>query len=145
MSETGLYLDTSALLPYYREESASEAVEAFLRSQARPVIVSRLTEAEFASALARWVRTAEIEEAHALLIEHAYLDDLHAGLLDLTPLPPPAYRRARDWLLRRDVPLRTLDALHLAACHEAGAGLITCDAQLHRAAGSLAVRSVLLV
>ncbi|MHB0980441.1 MAG: type II toxin-antitoxin system VapC family toxin [Thermoleophilia bacterium] len=144
MAEVGRYLDTSALLPYYRQEPASDAVEAFLLSLSRPVIVSRLVEVEFASALARWVRMDELDEPQAMLIEYAYLDDLRAGLLDLTPLPPLAYRRARDWLLKRDVPLRTLDALHLAACHEAAAELITCDEQLHRAAEQLSVRSLLL-
>ncbi len=144
MTEPEHYLDTSALLPYYREEPASKAVEEFLRSLSSPVKVSRLVEAELASTLARWVRTGELDEPQAMLIEHAYLDDLREGLLNLTPMPPLAYGRARDWLLRRAVPLDTLDALHLAACHETGAELITCDEHLHRAAEQLAVCSRLL-
>ncbi|MHB9150267.1 MAG: PIN domain-containing protein [Thermoleophilia bacterium] len=84
------------------------------------------------------------DEAQAMLIEHTYLDDLLAGRLDLTPLPPRACVQARDWLLRREVPLRTLDALHLAACYEMKAELVTCDRQLHRSAERLAVPSLLL-
>lgn len=144
MSDGDCYLDTSALLPYYREEPTSGAVEAFLRARGRPVRVSRLVEIEFCSALARWVRTCELDEAQAMLIEHTYLDDLLAGRLDLTPLPPRAYVQARDWLLRREVPLRTLDALHLAACCEMEAELVTCDRRLHRSAERLAVPSLLL-
>lgn len=144
MSDGDCYLDTSALLPYYREEPASSAVEAFLRARGQPVRVSRLVEVEFCSALARWVRACELDEAQAMLIEHTYLDDLLAGRLDLTPLPPRAYVQARDWLLRREVPLRTLDALHLAACSEMEAELVTCDRQLHRSAERLAVPSLLL-
>lgn len=51
-----LYFDTSALLPYYRREHASERVQALLLSQSQPVLISHLTEVEVASALARWVR-----------------------------------------------------------------------------------------
>lgn len=144
MSDGDYYLDTIALLPYYREEPASEAVDGFLRAQGRPVRVSRLVEVEFCSALARWVRTCELDEAQAMLIERAYLDDLLAGRLDLTPIPPRAYVQARDWLLRRKAPLRTLDALHLAACYEMEAELVTCDRELHRSAERLAVPSRLL-
>lgn len=138
------YLDTSALLPYYREAPASRAVEEFLQSLSSPVKVSRLAEAELAAALAGWVSAGELDEPQALLIENAYLEDLRAGLLDLTPVPALAYGRARDWLLKRAVPLDTLDALHLAACHETGAELVTCDEHLHKAAVQLAVRSRLL-
>jgi predicted nucleic acid-binding protein len=52
-----LYFDTSALLPYYRQEQASEQVQALLSVQRQPVLISHLTEVEVASALARWVRT----------------------------------------------------------------------------------------
>lgn len=144
MADGGCYLDTSALLPYYRQEPASEAVEAFLRSQRRPVRVSRLVEVEFCSALARWVRMCEFDDAQAMLVEHAYLDDLRACRFELIPLPSQAYLQARDWLLGRTVALRTLDALHLAACRQAEAQLVTCDRLLHRSAERLGVASLLL-
>ncbi|MHB8870582.1 MAG: type II toxin-antitoxin system VapC family toxin [Thermoleophilia bacterium] len=144
MADGGCYLDTSALLPYYRQEPASGSVEAFLQSRKRPVQVSRLVEVEFCSALARWVRMSEFDDAQAMLVEHAYLDDLRAGRFDLVPLPPQAYVQARDWLLGRTVVLRTLDALHLAACRQMETQLVTCDQQLHRSAERFGVPSLLL-
>ena len=144
MADGACYLDTSALLPYYRHEPASDAVETFQQSREQPVPVSRLVEVEFGSALARWVRMSELDDAQAMLIEHAYLDDLRAGRFDLIPLPPQAYLQARDWLHERAVPLRTLDALHLAACRHIEAQLVTCDQQLHRSAERLGVPSLLL-
>jgi hypothetical protein len=46
------YLDTSALLPYYREESASQGVQEILLSLKPPIFISDLTRVEFASAIA---------------------------------------------------------------------------------------------
>jgi len=46
-----LYADTSALLPYYRAEATSAAVESLLLAQSKPVLISDLTRVEFASAL----------------------------------------------------------------------------------------------
>lgn len=45
-----LYFDTSAILPYYRQEHASDRVQALLESQTQPVLISHLTEVEVASA-----------------------------------------------------------------------------------------------
>jgi hypothetical protein len=49
------------LLPYYRQEQASDRVQALLLAQAQPVLISHLTEVEVASALARWVRMVWLE------------------------------------------------------------------------------------
>lgn len=58
-----LYFDTSALLPYYRAEDVSDQVQALLGRQTEPVLISRLTVVEVASALARWVRMEELTES----------------------------------------------------------------------------------
>lgn len=46
-----VYFDTSALLPYYRQEAHSGAVQRLLMDQTEPVLVNDLTRVEFASAL----------------------------------------------------------------------------------------------
>ena len=79
VSLVSVYLDTSVLLPYYRSEARSDAVEAFLRARSEPVSICDLTLVEVASALARWVRRGELSEADALRVERALDDDLDAG------------------------------------------------------------------
>ena len=44
------------------------------------------------------------------------------------------YKQARDWLLERKGPLRTLDALHLAVAQISDTRLLTSDAGLADAA-----------
>jgi predicted nucleic acid-binding protein len=139
-----LYLDTSALLPYYREEAVSDAVQALLMSLTRPALLTLLTQVELASALARWVRMGELTPAQAAEVESAYREDLESGCFRVVALDARHYRQAERWLLARMTPLRTLDALHLACAHALGAVLVTCDVLLARSASSLSVEHRLL-
>lgn len=134
-----LYLDTSALLPYYRQEAHSDAVQRFLRRQREPLAISALTRLELASALARWVRTGELDEQGANRVESAFHEDLAAGRFRLRALDAEAYDRASRWLLARRTSLRTLDALHLACAEAAGAALVTLDEAFAQAAEHLGV------
>lgn len=138
----GLYLDTSALLPFYRQERRSGAIEDLLRSQREPVVLCQLVRLEFASALARWVRTAELREPQAAKIERAFDEDLAAGRYAVHPLRNDHLALARRWLLARTTALRTLDALHLASAATEGATIVTFDAALTDAAQVLGVPSI---
>jgi predicted nucleic acid-binding protein len=66
------YLDTSALLPYYREEPSSMKIQELLISMRPPVIISDLTKVEFAAAMARWVRMNEVSDAQATYIDQDF-------------------------------------------------------------------------
>lgn len=138
----GLYLDTSALLPYYRTEPRSDAVERLLRAQREPVVLGDLVRVEFASALARWVRTGDLREAQALRLERAFDEDVAAGRFALRPLRPDHVACARRWLLARSTALRTLDALHLAAAAVDGDAIATFDDGLTEAADALGVAAL---
>ncbi|TVQ70322.1 MAG: PIN domain-containing protein [Chromatiaceae bacterium] len=129
-----LYFDTSALLPYYREEQASEQVQNLLLRQSNPVLISHLTEVEVASAVARWVRTGELSEPEANRIESAFGDDVRQGRFVRCPIDIMHYQRAIHWIGIRKTSLRTLDALHLACAEYYQARLITEDDALLSAA-----------
>lgn len=129
-----LYFDTSAVLPYYRQEQASERVQALLATQTQPVLISHLTEVEVASALARWVRMEELSEQQANRIESAFHDDVSHGRFARCPIEIEHYRRAAYWIGMRKTSLRTLDALHLACAEHHAAHLISEDEALVNAA-----------
>ncbi len=133
-----LYFDTSALLPYYRHEARSDAVEQLLLS-GEPVLISDLTRVEFASALARWVRTQEIEEPHAQRISRRFDEDIRESRFIRCRNTPSQMDLAAQWLLTRTTSLRTLDALHLACAATENATLVTLDEVLHTAAGTFGV------
>ena len=114
MNGASIYFDTSALLPYYREEPASRDVQALLGRLRPPVLISDLTRVEMASAIARWTRMNEIDEPQAALIENTFNQDLQSGLYLLRGLVSSHYHQAEKWLSTRKTALRTLDALHIA-------------------------------
>jgi len=139
-TDTPLYFDTSALLPYYREEALSDKAQSLLQSAAGRVVISDLVEVEIASALARWVRTKEFSEADAMMLQNAFTDDMKRGCFEKIALSHRHFRQARDWLLARKTPLRTLDALHLACARERSAEMVTGDRLLAKGAEVLGIR-----
>ena len=99
------------------------------------VIVSDLALTEMASALGRRAREQLLtrEEAQRLYREAT---KLHASSHQ-AELTPPIHRRAERLMLSLTIPLRALDALHLATALDAEAAtVVTFDPRLREAAAS---------
>jgi len=133
------YLDTSVLVAYYCPEPLSEAVERTLRRMEQPAI-SALTEVEFASALARKVREKGMSREEANLVLNEFKAHISQRLFARIPVDREHYTVAFTWLTQFSLPLRTLDALHLAIASGADLDLITADRGLAQSAGELGVR-----
>jgi len=138
------YIDTSALLPYYREEIMSQKVENLLTSLQPPILISNLTKVEFTSAISRWVRMRELNEIQANLLENTFSKDVNSGLFVCHEIMPIHFNQAEKWLSSRKTSLRTLDALHMACSWDNVAKLITCDTIMHRSAETLGIDSIFL-
>jgi predicted nucleic acid-binding protein len=133
-----MYIDTSLLVPYYCPESLSQMAERTLRADSRPTI-SDLVEVELFSALAKKVREKEMAAADAAKTGEQFLAHLHAGMYTRIAIQRRHYETARDLLARFTLPLRALDALHLALANVEGLRLATADENLSRSARSLGV------
>jgi predicted nucleic acid-binding protein len=133
------YVDTSVVLAFYRAEAESSRAQALLDGLKQPALISSLTEVEFVSALARWVRTAEIHEADANRLHAAFQSDLDNGCYQVIALTSAHYHQAIIWLLARRSALRTLDALHLACAAKRQAPLATFDKTMQSAAVAFGV------
>lgn len=129
-----VYLDASALVKLLVPEPESEDLNHALIGL-MDVIVSDLALTEMASALGRRVREGRLtaEDARRLYREAV---KLHAASHH-AELTPPIHRRAERLMLSLPVPLRALDALHLATALDAEAAtIVTFDPRLRDAAGS---------
>jgi len=138
------YLDTSALLPYYRIEKTTNKVQDFLQSLDNSPYLSSLTKVEFASALARWVRTKELDPVNADHIQQLFLQHINKPLFRIREVQPVHYALAEHWLTQRTGALRTLDALHLAIASQLDCTLVTCDIALAKAADILKIDDLLI-
>jgi predicted nucleic acid-binding protein len=128
-----LYVDASALVKLFVPEPESDMLNRSLLG-AEDVVLSDLAVTEMASALGRRVRegTLLVSRARQLQREAEKL----AAACRRVELTPPIHRRAERLLLSsRDVPLRALDALHLATALDVSAAtVVTFDPRLRAAA-----------
>ena len=138
-----MYIDTSLLVPYYCPEALSPVAERTLRDDPRAA-VSDLVEVEFFSALARKVRVREMSAADATRAGERFLGHLDSGLYARIAVQRRHFEVARGWLARFTLPLRALDALHLALADTEGLRLATADRELSRSARSLGVAVTLV-
>lgn len=130
-----IYLDASALVKLFVPERESETLnEALIGAQ--DVIVSDLALTEMASALGRRVRERRLTVAEARRLQREA--EKLAGACHHVELTPPMHRRAERLLVSsQDVPLRALDALHVATALAADAATVVAyDPRLRAAAAS---------
>ena len=129
-----VYLDASALVKLFVPEEESDALNRALAGLA-DVIVSDLALTEMASAISRRTREQRLTRQQAQRL-YREASRLHASL-HRAELTPPIHRRAERLMLSLTVPLRTLDALHLAtALDTEAATVVTFDPRLRDAARS---------
>ena len=131
-----VYVDTSALAKWYVAESDSDAFDDFIRKHPGAKI-SRLTIVELRCMLARRRRNREIsarvEESASRLFESHIRD----GILDVLAMSDAHFSGAshiREEL--HQLPLRTLDALHLAVARSHRANMIATADQVMVAAAT---------
>jgi predicted nucleic acid-binding protein len=130
-----IYLDSSAFVKLFVKEASSGALNLAL-SVAVEVVLADLTFTELASFLGRRTREGRLTIAASRAIYHK-AEKLGASFRRVE-LTPPIHRRAERLLLTSTkVPLRALDALHLAMALDADAAtLVSFDERLREAAKS---------
>jgi uncharacterized protein len=138
-----MYLDPSVVIAYYCPEALSQAAERVIRRDPEPAI-SDLVEVEFFSAVARKVRAREMSASDATRSSGQFASHLHAGLYVRVPIQRRHYETARDWLTGMALPLRALDAIHLAVASQERLRLVTSDRDLFRSARALDLPATLV-
>jgi uncharacterized protein len=133
-----IYVDTSALVKRYIQEPGSDAFDAFFLSQA-PLGISRLTVIEMRCALARRRRAHQVSTELETQVLEAFRLDMQDGALVVASFNDDDLSLAYHLMDEVGaVPLRTLDALHLAvARHVAAPGFATADKNQAEAARQL--------
>jgi len=76
----------------------------------------------------------DLDARSAGVIQTAFSQDIARNCYRVLELASVHFKQARDWLLDRKAPLRTLDALHLAIAQISDTRLVTSDAGLASAA-----------
>ena len=121
-----VYLDASVIVALFVIDPSSARAEAFF--SANPVVsfISDFGAAEFASAVARRVRTRDLTMDEGR-VAFANFDSWAARSADRQETMTPDIATADRILRRLDVNLRTPDALHIAIAQRLDATLVTFD------------------
>ena len=133
-----VYFDTSALAKWYLNESFSADVELYLMEHG-PVAISDLTVVEMRSLLARRRREKDVDSKLENRVFSTFEDDIRRGFLIRHPMPATTAAGAVNLISTLpDVPLRTLDAMHLVIAREIDASILaTADRILAAGAGEM--------
>ncbi len=133
-----IYLDTSALLKRYIPEINSDAFDAYFIGHA-PLSISRLWLVEIRCALARKRRNKQITSEQEKAAMNEIRTDIQDGILAAYPVGDSHFAEALRLIDKlTKVPLRSLDALHLAIARSLDVHEIaTADAVLRQAALAL--------
>jgi predicted nucleic acid-binding protein len=130
-----MYLDTGIIIKLLTPEPESAWFETELRGH--PFSTSELALVEVRSALFAKERARSITAAQRLRAEAKFQEWLETDLLVLHPLNLSVLRKSMQVLAMThpSIPLRSLDALHVAACDLAQEfPLCTTDGRVHDAA-----------
>jgi predicted nucleic acid-binding protein len=128
-----IYADTSVIVPYYTLEKRSADADAILRDRT-DVFVSDLGVAEFHVTMARKIRDKVLTRTAARKAIDLFETHFGADCPRKIRFDVKHVERVRAIAARIDVPVRTLDAFHLAFAQELGATVATFDERLGDAA-----------
>jgi predicted nucleic acid-binding protein len=113
-----VYFDTSALAKWYLPEEQSNEVENYIQDHG-PVVISELTVLEMRDLLARHRREGSLDPNTEIKVFATFEEDIRQKFLICHPLSDGLVRGAVNLLsVLCDLPLRMVDAIHLAMAKE---------------------------
>ncbi|MBS3822046.1 MAG: type II toxin-antitoxin system VapC family toxin [Phycisphaerae bacterium] len=133
-----LFVDTSVIVAFYVPESGSRRAET-LFTGGEPLAICTVSEVEFASAIAKLHRIKAINKADAGRILEQFAEHVRQKHYSFCPLSLEVYDQARQWIASLETPLRTLDAIQLAAAHLSDLPMVTADKALAKSARTLGI------
>jgi predicted nucleic acid-binding protein len=133
-----VYFDTSALAKWYINESGSDDVEKYIQ-QHGPVAISDLTFVEMRCLLARRRRDGSLSGNAEVRVWATFQEDARQKHLICHSLPDKWSEGAVNLIsILTDIPLRTLDAVHLLIAREIQANVVaTADRVMTAAAKAM--------
>ena len=129
------YVDTSAFIQRFLQESRSTEMEALATSSQYQLAISSLTVSEFRSVMKRNQRLGTTSAAFRHKATEQLLQEIASGALRFHTIDAAIFSLAGELIEGLSSPLATLDAIHLACAKATGAVLmVSSDRQLLRAA-----------
>jgi predicted nucleic acid-binding protein len=136
-----VYVDASILVALFTTDAFTPRADAFVRSRVTIVNVSDFAAAEFASAVARYVRIGELT-AEGARDAFSIFDAWTARETEQVRMTTADIAGAAAFLRRLNLALRTGDAINIAIAQRIGADLLTFDNQMAASARALGINVI---
>ena len=107
--------------------------------------ISSLTEVDLAFAVSRKIREGNLSVEDGNRIFYQFQIHLKEALCRLITVVDRHYQTAKVWILQFAVPLRSLDAIHLAVAAEDNLTMLTADKQLFKSAKHFGIDAQTLI
>ncbi len=136
------YIETSLLVASYCKEKGSVKSQKYLQYQ-NQFVISWLTLVEFASAIAKRVRTKELPINHGVNIYNLFDSHIKQDLYDVVSVQKSDFESAQELIsnLGHTLALRTLDALHIALAKREKLVMATADKKLAESSKRLGLKT----
>ena len=133
-----VYWDTSALLKLYVLETDSAYFVGLIKASSTPLLTSEIARVEIFSALARKENAGEFSKGMAEQLYARFLSAASRGSIVTVPLAADVVREAVSLTRNcysQSVPIRSLDAIHVASAVASGAQImVATDVRLREVA-----------
>jgi uncharacterized protein len=139
-----IYFDTSSLAKAYIDEARSDDVDEFLRKQTDRIAICQLSILEMRSTVARRAREGRFDALTAARVWSTFQIDISDELFEILSVVESDYSVATRMIDRvAPLPLKTLDAIHLAVAERATASsFATSDKHQLNAAEALGLKTI---
>lgn len=133
------YLDASILVSLFTDDALTHRAETFFEIRSpMAFVVSDFASAEFVSAIARRVRTRDLDAVKARAAFGTF-DEWSRSFAERIETMAADVAAADGFLRCLDLTLRTPDALNIALCRRASAALVTFDDRMAACANRLGI------
>lgn len=118
--DTALYLDTNALVKYYKNELGSNAISKIIASIEMPIYLSPLVIVEFIGVITKCIRSRQIKRKHLKPILHRLILDINNKNINnkfkMLQINSKTFSIANNVLLKNSIKhsIGSYDSIHLA-------------------------------
>lgn len=133
LGNSKVYLDTSAIIPFYFKEVFSSLAQNIF-NDSEGFVISELSKIEFYSSVRKKIRMLQTSDSEANKVFRVFESHVNQGLYTVQSLSERDYDAATHIIKVTKYSLRSLDALHLGVAYAQGLTILSFDQTLNETA-----------
>lgn len=126
MAQNNIYIDTSAIIPFYFKETFSSKVQHLFETY-EYFRISELSKIEFYSTARKKARMGDATESEIKKVFRVFDGHVNQGLFSIINLSQRHFDNASNIIRSSENSLRSLDALHLGVVYSENLSVLSFD------------------